>query len=78
MEDLAHYSTYLLSLIAVMIPAVGLGAGPGVIVHLLLTAFGGNAYSQIEDSKLIENFLSEHKDKKVLGDLYTEFTGKSA
>ncbi len=56
MDNFIHNALWIISLIGFSIPLIGLGICPGIVVHLVLGAFGGNVTAQIQDGNLLEKF----------------------
>ncbi|MCB1160575.1 MAG: hypothetical protein H7A25_01540 [Leptospiraceae bacterium] len=54
MELFWNYALYIVAIIGVGVPIFGLGVAPGLIVNLLLTAFGANFAEQLEREGIIK------------------------
>lgn len=61
MDDFIHYGLYILTLVCFIVPLFGLGFAPGIVVNLLVGAFQGNIFAQLEDGKVIPKYLEENK-----------------
>ncbi|MBE7413534.1 MAG: hypothetical protein L6Q54_14075 [Leptospiraceae bacterium] len=56
MENVVHYSLWVIAFIGFGIPFIGLGVCPAIVVKLVLAAFGGNVTAQIQEGNLLEKF----------------------
>lgn len=54
MELVINYLLYIVSIIGVSVPIVGLVLAPGFAVNLVLMAFGGNITEQLEREGIIK------------------------
>jgi cytochrome c oxidase subunit IV len=66
MSEVINYSLYFISILGILIPFVGFGAAPPVIIQVALGLFGVNAYAQIVEQKILKLFIKDNKDNKLL------------
>jgi len=66
MSEVLNYSLYFISIIGILIPFVGFGAAPPVIITAALGLFGVNSYAQLVEQKILKLFIKDNKDNKAL------------
>jgi hypothetical protein len=54
MELVVNYLLWIVAAVGVSVPLCGLGAAPGIVVHLVTTAFGANLVEQLENEGFIK------------------------
>ncbi|HMV76943.1 MAG TPA: hypothetical protein PL048_09145 [Leptospiraceae bacterium] len=66
MELFINYSLYLIAAVCILVPLVGFGIAPPVIVKAALGIFAGNAYSQNLQQGLLRIFIKDNADNRLL------------
>lgn len=62
MELVINYGLYFVAFVCILVPLFGFGIAPPLVIKAALGIFGGNAYSQIVQGKLLKNLIKEKKD----------------
>jgi len=66
MSEVLNYALYGISIICILVPFVGFGAAPPVIIKVALGMFGVNSYAQIVEQKILKLFIKENSGNKSL------------
>jgi hypothetical protein len=66
MEEILNYALYGIACICILVPFIGFGVAPLVIIKAALGLFVGNSYSQVAEQNLLKSFINDNSDNKKL------------